>query len=380
MKIAFVCRNNPSDRIVRSGVPYSIYHQLSIISDSFWIKPEVEGILNKTLMFLQRVLFKLLRIMGKNVLSQTPLTAYVYSKSVERQLKNREYDAIFCLDCVDFAYLSTSKPVFYRTDAIVHGFINYYTYNVPKWLQAFVKIVEENALQKCCRFFIPSEWIRDCIIKNKIRLSPEKLVLVETGANLDGEFVKYRLHKYNIHMELNMLFVGYNIKRKGIDEAFEAVRILNEKYKLKARLTVMGGKPSETMLSSGYVCYKGNMNKNIKDEYVKFYKEFENADLFIFPTKAECHGIVNCEAAAYGLPIFSYVTGGVPSYCKDEYNGRCLLPSAKGEDFAFAIYEAIANGKMEEYSVNSRSFYESHLNWDSWGKKVFPIIESFVTC
>lgn len=44
--------------------------------------------------------------------------------------------------------------------------------------------------------------------------------------------------------------------------------------------------------------------------------------IFLFSlTRAECHGIVNCEACAFGLPIFSYATGGVPSYVINDFNG-----------------------------------------------------------
>ena len=374
MKIAFVCKKKPYDKIDRSGVPYSIFHQLGERCEIFWVKPRVEGFFGVVLFLFQKCLFRLLKFLGKNRLKQTPLSAYIYSKSVEKQLRDKEYDAIFCLDCADFAYLNTDKPIFYRSDAVIHGFINYYVFNVPLWLQFLAKRVEEKALAKCKRFFIPSLWIKDIIIKNKINIDLKKLVLVETGANLSDDFVDYKPHNYELNSELNMLFVGYNIKRKGIDEAFEATKVLNEKYGIKAKLTVMGGKPDDEMLSSGFLCYIGNLNKNLPEEFIKFYKEFSKADLFLFPTKAECHGIVNCEAAAYGLPIFSYQTGGVPSYCLDGYNGRCLPVTSTGADFAEAIFDAMKNKCMIKYSKNSRLFYLTKSNWNRWGNVVYPII------
>ena len=98
----------------------------------------------------------------------------------------------------------------------------------------------------------------------------------------------------------------------------------------------------------------------------------------MFPTKVECHGIVNCEAAAYGLPIVSYFTGGVPSYCVNGYNGICLPLSSKGVDFAKAIYDNIINGNMNLFSVNSRCFFLEKLNWECWGNVVSSQIEKSI--
>ena len=171
-----------------------------------------------------------------------------------------------------------------------------------------------------------------------------------------------------------MLFVGYDIMRKGFDIAYETVNILNEKYHIKANITVMGGKPDDIFLNNGRVNYAGNKNKNNTNEFYEFYQEFEKADIFIFPTKAECHGIVNCEAAAYGLPIFSYRTGG-PSYVLDEINGRILSLDKTGKDFAEAIYYALSTNKMQEYSNNSRKLYEQRFNWNNWGNTVRKYID-----
>ena len=374
MKIAFICINNPNDRIQRSGVPYSIYHQLEQKYDIFWIKPQIKGIL-KIISIILRIFFKIIHLFGKNTMQQNRLTAFIYAKSVQKQLKNKKYDAIFCLDCTIFAYLKMNKPIFYRSDAIVHLFLNYYIYNVPLFLQKEAKHIEELALKKCTNFFVPSQWVIDGIVKNNIQINLDKVILVESGANLDDKTIKCPHRKYGINQPLNMLFVGYDIMRKGFDIAYETVNILNEKYHIKANITVMGGKPDDIFLNNGRVNYAGNKNKNNTNEFYEFYQEFEKADIFIFPTKAECHGIVNCEAAAYGLPIFSYRTGGVPSYVLDEINGRILSLDKTGKDFAEAIYYALSTNKMQEYSNNSRKLYEQRFNWNNWGNTVRKYID-----
>lgn len=378
MKIAFVSIYNPSNRNARSGVPYSIYHQLKRKYEVEWIQPKGKGLTPSFLLFVNRIIEKVFRMFGMHVMQQTFLRSYVFSKSVEHQIFNKDFDALFFLDCVDYAFLNTSLPIFYRTDAITHAFIDYYAINVPWFSRKISKYIEERALSKCTILFAPSQWIIDSIKKFKVPFPLEKIILVHSGANIEPNYIKYRKHEYEVSHELNLLIVGYDIKRKGIIEAFEATKLLNEKYNIHATLTVVGGKPEQYMLESGLVRYAGNKDKNDKKQYDEFYKEFYQADIFLFPTKVECHGIVNCEAAAYGLPIVSYFTGGVPSYCVNGYNGICLPLSSKGVDFAKAIYDNIINGNMNLFSVNSRRFFLEKLNWECWGNVVFSQIEKSI--
>lgn len=373
-KIAFITIHNPYNRISRSGVPYSIYQELQKNYEVIWIKPDYDLVGAKLLYLLVSGFKRILHICGYNVL-HLPILSYLLSKSAEKKLRKIEYDCIFTLGSIEIAYLNADKPIFCRADAIVHSFPNYYVNNVPKFAKRWAYTVEERALHKLTLFFVASQWVIDEISKYKIKEPLHKFVLIETGANLNINEVQYVLHDYGVQKQLQILFVGYDIERKGINEAFDAVRLLNEKYQIKSILVVMGGKPSDELLSSGYVRYAGNKDKNNPQEYKEFYEEFAKASLFLFPTKAECHGIVNCEAAAYGLPIFSYNTGGVPSYCIDGVNGRCLPVSATGKDFAKVIYESIESGSIKRFSENSRKLFLECFNWETWGKKVNKYID-----
>lgn len=274
------------------------------------------------------------------------------------------------MGALTIAYLNTSLPIFCRADSIAPSMENYYYFNIPKFASSMTKSMERKALHKYTRLFAPSQWVIDEIKQFAPHEPIEKFPLIETGANLDNSYIQYKEHTYSTNKKINLLFVGYDLKRKGINEAFGATKILNEKYGLKAQLVIMGGKPEDNILNSGYVRYAGKKDKNDKRQFDEFYQEFADADMFIFPTKAECHGIVNCEAAAYGLPIFSYQTGGVPSYCIDNVNGRCLPTASSSQDFAKAIYEAICDGSMKRFSQASRKLYEEKLNWTVWGQKV----------
>lgn len=373
MKIAFVSTYDPNNKILRSGVPYSIYHQLAKDNEMIWIEPKIEGFLDKFLFEIVHLFTWVMARLGKKMM-HIPLRARLYCNSVQRQLAKVEYDCIFTIGSMEIAYIKTEKPIYCRADAIIDSFVDYYTFNVPKFAQRWAHNVEERALQNMTKFFVPSQWVIDEIHRVGMRIPEDKLVLAETGANLDPADIKLKKHEYGLDKELNMIMVGYDVMRKGLNVAYDAARILNEKYHVKAYVTVMGGRPTNEMLQSGYVRYVGMKNKNIKKEYDEFYDIFSSADLFIFPTKAECHGIVNCEAAAYGLPIFANNTGGVSNYCVDGVNGRCLPVTSGGEEYADAIFNALKNNEMAKFSEGSSELYNKRFNWSVWGAIVSNVI------
>ncbi len=369
MRIAFVSRLDPFNKIVRSGVPYSIFNELSKDNVVDWVFPEHKSFIEQVLFAFGVLLERVLNLFGRNMIYNS-FVSRAFCHSVQKKLKKHHYDCVFTMGAMTTAYLNTSLPVFCRADSIAPSMENYYYFNVPKFASKMTKAMERRALHRYTRFFSPSQWVMD-EIKKFVPMEPDdKLILIETGANLDDDYIHYKKHTYSLTKKINILLVGYDLKRKGVDVAFEATKALKENYALDACLVIMGGEPEKEILNTNFVRYVGKKDKNDKKQFDEFYQEFANADLFVFPTKAECHGIVNCEAAAYGLPIFSYQTGGVPSYCIDSVNGRCLPMSSSGLDFAKVIFEAIKNGSMDEYSVASRKLYEEKFNWRVWGQRV----------
>ncbi len=375
MNIAYISRHNPANRIARSGIPYSIYQQLLKENNVIWIKPRIETVFERLLYALFKIFRRVMRMMGYNLM-HTALEAKIYSYSIQRQLDKIEYDCIFSISGPEIAYLKTDKPIFSRTDAIIQSFRDYYIKSVPGFAFNWASNIENRAIAKQRNIFVASQWVLDEAIKYNVKDAKKKFIVIETGANLDFNEVQCKQHEYGLDKELNMILVGYDVVRKGLDIALDAAKILNEKYNIKAYVTVLGGKPSGEMLESRYIRYLGMKNKNNSKERHEFYDVFSSADIFIFPTKAECHGIVNCEAAAYGMPIFSNDTGGVRDYCIDGVNGRCLPVTSCGKEYAEAIYSAIVTGKMKDFSSNSRNLYLEKFNWDSWGKRVLPVIEN----
>ena len=378
MKLAFVTRFDVHDRQVRSGVPYSIFHALERGGHQVvWVRPEY-NLWERIRWTLFRAARKICRLFRYEIPELNPWLARIQSAAVDRKLSSLSgIDAVVGTNFDEFAFIQTKLPVFVRTDTIFPSPVGY-THTPPKRYIRWHGRCERLALGNITGVFAASQWMVEEACKYYPKAIADKFVFVPTGANLDDAMIEYRPRDYAPGRSLNMLFVGYDIRKKGISYAWEAMRALNDRYRQPAVLTVLGGRPSDDMLRDSDVHYIGILDKNRPDEYARFYQQFRDADLFIFPTRAEYHGIVNCEAAAYGLPIFATRTGGVPSYARDGINGLTFPLSASGADFAEVIWQALNDGTMRQFSRASRQLYESEFNWDAWVRTVSPIIRQHI--
>ena len=122
------------------------------------------------------------------------------------------------------------------------------------------------------------------------------------------------------------------------------------------------------------ISFVGRLNKDDPDQLKQIILHYQESDIFLLPTKAECAGIVFSEAAMYGLPVFTHDTGGTMSYVENGKTGKGLKMGSTAEDFANAIMEMLNNGKYKEWSHNAREKYEKELNWNVWLKKCEKII------
>ena len=121
----------------------------------------------------------------------------------------------------------------------------------------------------------------------------------------------------------------------------------------------------------------GFLNRNNETERNLLNQLRAEADLFLLPTKAECSGIVFCEACAYSLPSLTYDTGGISNYVINGENGYRLPLSAGGADFAKKIRDIINNGdELTRLKKNARRKYEDDLNWETAGRRISEVIDS----
>lgn len=265
------------------------------------------------------------------------------------------------------------KNLIYLSDAVFRLMVGYYWSELDPKSEHYLDFCEMTALKRADAVIFASKWARDGA-ENFYQTNPEKIHVLPFGANLVDRYQGYQKRDM-VNSTIRLLLVGVEWKRKGVDIAVDCVRVLNNmQKKYSFDLTIIGVDEPANQEYEPYIHILGRLNKDVPEEYERMVSYYQNSDLFLLPTKAECAGIVFAEAAEYGLPSVTHKTGGVESYVEDGVTGRCLPLGSTGKNFANAIMDIIENGRLEAYSKAARAKYEKELNWDSWLKSFDAIL------
>jgi glycosyltransferase involved in cell wall biosynthesis len=119
----------------------------------------------------------------------------------------------------------------------------------------------------------------------------------------------------------------------------------------------------------------GFLNKSFPEQYDKYIQIVQMCHLFLLPTRAECAGIVFGECSAYGIPIYTYDTGGIGDYVFNEQNGYRLPITAGPEEFAEKIVSTLSVEKQQSLHEGCLRVYRERLSWNVWSNGFRHILQ-----
>jgi len=298
-------------------------------------------------------------------------------REVLSKIDYSKYDIIFVPTdmCIMTALPKHVKAkLVHLVDAPVQSLFNYYTeFSNLTWQNRFeASLLTKKAFRRADLIIASSNWCKSESMKH-CGIRPDKIEVVEFGANIDAKDIPNSEKHNSTDEPLNVYWSGVNWERKGGDVAYETCVELRRRG-IDAQFHITGMRQlSNEIASQPWVHNHGFLNKNNPNEYHRLIDIMSKQHIFIFPSRAECSSIALCEANAFGLPCFVYDTGGTANYVSNDYNGFMLPLSAIGRDFAEKITEARPN--FPTLSHNARRQYEEKLNWTIWSEKVKRAIE-----
>ena len=313
------------------------------------------------------------RLLHKNILGTTNSRFNVrrYAKSIDLKKVN-ECDFLFFPTGAEISlFLKTEVPIIYLSDSTIHKMIDYYWYNIDPRAGRIARKMEEKASQKSFLNIRSSQWAIDNVI-NDCHVDKTKCHLIEFGANIDDKDIS----PSSVYDggRLFIFFSGLDWNRKGGDLAIETVRLLREKG-IDAVLIIAGTKKLPKKYQGlEFIDYRGFLDKDNPETYYAYIQLYKQSHLFLLPTKAECSAIVFCEAAAFGLPCYTYETGGTGNYVISGYNGFTLPMGSMPADFANKIFDDLNNGRFKSYHDNALELYKNKLSWKAWTNRFKKIM------
>lgn len=371
LRIAFISSGDPHDKKTWSGTLHSLFRSLGKNFSVTWVGPTKRI---NVFFALEYFIYKFILRKAYRFRS-TIRYAKKASLCLGGALQKGGYDLIFAASAsAEIAFLKTSTPIIYLTDATFKSLAKYYPefLNLAQSNSSDWDRIETLALQNAKHIIVSSQWAKSCAIQD-YGIKENKISVISFGANID----KIPTTKELAHKRIsgcNLLFLGVNWERKGGQIAYETMVELNKRG-IAARLVVVGCVPPSGVNNKNITVIPF-LDKNKKQDRDKLHLTLTSADFLILPTRAECSAIVFCEAAAFGIPTITTDTGGISTYVEQGVNGYRLPLEAVASKYAELIQRVYLD--EEEYRrlrAGARRKYENDLNWDVWAEKVTKTIE-----
>jgi glycosyltransferase involved in cell wall biosynthesis len=378
MKVGFVARWSPLDKKSWSGTSYYSYNEIKKYYETEIFHFKWNWFLREwltTQKSINRRVFK-----KQTAVEYLKSYARFFSKKLDRELEKRPVDILFVSASPQLiAYTKTPIPIIYMTDATFSQIQGYYPYfsNLANYnIKAGIEI-DKRAFEKAAHCMLASEWNRQSALED-YKINGNKISVAPLGANMDHVPQSIELNK-NQSVQCRLLFLGVEWDRKGGDIVLEAFQLLKQKG-INVHLHIIGCVPPVDVSTEKNIIVIPFLDKNRQEDFEQLHKIFLQTDFLLLPTRAECAGVVFCEASAYGIPSITTDTGGVTTYVKNNINGFALPFSADAQAYASQI-EKIFNDKEKMVSLknSSRNYYEEQLDWHLWGKLFYATAEKLLS-
>ncbi|BAY84262.1 group 1 glycosyl transferase [Calothrix parasitica NIES-267] len=200
------------------------------------------------------------------------------------------------------------------------------------------------------------KWSKDSLIHD-YGIPDEKVIIIPPGVDLEKWHFQRNKNIESQENPLRLLFVGADFARKGGYTLLEAflngleqdfiLDIVTKDTNLKRELT--------GIRNLNIYCDLTPNNPRLK-------QLFAQADIFVFPTEADCFGIAVSEAMAAGLPVITTDIGGLSEQVEHGVNGL-IIPPSDATALAIALRTLKNNPlKIASMAARSRQIAEKRLD------------------
>lgn len=236
-----------------------------------------------------------------------------------------------------------------------------------KWLRYYIfKRIEKMASKYCNQIIVNSSYLQSNIIKAYMPWASDRKKVFKLYKSISSKDIpkEVKPKKIDKSKTITVLFVKAHYTRGGLDVLASSLGRLDE-YQFK--LIVMGPKQNElsniVQLCSPY--------HNIELEFrgpqaqKEVYKSLSmEADIFSVPSYQEGLGVANIEALAYGIPVVSTRTGGIPEVLSGGKYGWLAAPGDAGS-LSEQMKECIEKQELrEEKVINGYKFVQENFVHD----------------
>jgi glycosyltransferase involved in cell wall biosynthesis len=319
---------------------------------------------------------------GSYLPEREALVGRQYARQIEVLLSRTDTDVVFSPGTIPIAYLDVQQPVAFWADATFAALRDFYPdfTDIAKRSIDAGEQMERTALERADLAIYASDWAAASAVEH-YGADPAKVEVVPFGANLErdvGPSEVRRLIEARPTDSCRLLFIGLDWERKGGPVAVQVAEELN-RAGLPTELTVVGSAPKLPPSTERFVKVEGFVDKRSEEGRRRIHSLLGSSHFLIMPSRAECYGLVLCEANAFGVPCVTTNVGGIPTIVHDGVNGLMFDVDAPPATLAESVLSTLADvDSYRRLALSSYTEYQDRLNWGVSGKRVRSLLERLI--
>lgn len=297
--------------------------------------------------------------------------------AIDQRVRETQPDVVYAIVTPEVGFCTFTQPLIYTSDGTFAGVDGYYDWFTDWHAESRdgSRSADIAALNKARHVIYPSKWAAQSAVTH-YGIARDKLSVIHYGANLSEPPVQARNVKPPTREDVRLLFVGSEPIRKGLDIVVATHDAL-VRSGVHAHLDIVGCSYEGDLPQPQFTTQHGWLRKSVPREAQKIKDLYEQAHFFFVPSRAECYGIVFCEAAAHGLPVISCATGGIPDIVADGASGVLLPLDSTAEMYAQAITNIVDEPKRyAAMCAFALERYYRDLNWNIFSGDIIATIQS----
>ncbi len=212
----------------------------------------------------------------------------------------------------------------------------------------------ERLYRQAAHLFPWNEWVA-ASLRDDYGVSPEKMTPIVPGTDLTRFYPDDSARPGDGVARL--LFVGGDFHRKGGDLLLRWARETQTQAPWELHLVTRDDVPTTPRVT---------VHRGITNNSFELARLYQQSDLFVLPTRADCFSLVAMEAMACGLPVVVSRLGGIPELVQDGETG-CLLEPNDYDALAQRLDVLVENRDLRRRLganalTHARTHFDSRVN------------------
>jgi glycosyltransferase involved in cell wall biosynthesis len=348
-----------------SGINHAVYHQLKRFFD-------VENYIyiNAKEDKWAKVKSRLLRLIGLK--GNYPFFSNKRLDSINDifETNKQPCEAYFFFGFTSWIHIKPNKRYYCYNDASFATYVDIYN-NKSEFSEKDLNRIydkEKKWLQNAQLVFFNSDWALE-ETKKAYNLTGENFMNIGFGGFI--EIPKEDIYKGGY----NFLFISREFIPKGGEIVVNAIQKVRRTYP-KANLWIVGDKPSQEVLESEGVIYKGFFNKSNKIHYKALLNIFSKAFCLVHPTLKDTTTLVITESAYFGCPAISSNRFAIPEFIKEKETGLLLDNPRDTDEVAAKMLWLIEHPEAyKEMRQTVRGYATLNNTWVKVGERFKQLIK-----